>query len=124
MNSSKVEFKWYSRTGPVLLVAFKDKKICFAVFCHRRRDRSFEIFGHVFPLCARCTGISVGIVMVYLLSLLNVVVPPFLAFIFLLPLLLDGFSQVFSLRKSNNTLRLLTGIFFSVGILSLILGAR
>ena len=68
MNSPRLEFKWYSRMGPVLLVAFKDKKICIAVFCHRRRGRNFEIFGYVVPLCARCTGISVGAIMIYLLS--------------------------------------------------------
>jgi uncharacterized membrane protein len=32
---------------------------CSAI-CHQRPERSFQLFGHQMPVCARCTGIYLG----------------------------------------------------------------
>jgi hypothetical protein len=32
-----------------------------APFCHQLAERSFVLHGHVFPICARCTGMWLGI---------------------------------------------------------------
>lgn len=39
--------------------------------CHRITDRSFTIAGRQFPLCARCTGMYLGVFLVFLLLWLN-----------------------------------------------------
>ncbi|UHA72081.1 DUF2085 domain-containing protein [Paenibacillus sp. 481] len=93
--------------------------------CHRLRSRSFVIRGRQFPICARCTGIFVGYFLLPLflmfqpntVSMLNV-----LLFVFLLsvPMLVDGFTQKWKWRESNNGLRLMTGVLFGAGQATLI----
>jgi len=117
----KFDIKWTSRSGPVLYVSWKKAKVGLAFFCHRQEDRCLKIFGHTTFLCARCVGICVGASMTFFLLLLNITVPALLSGILILPLLIDGFSQLFGLRESNNTVRLLTGIIFSIGFLMLLL---
>jgi uncharacterized membrane protein len=39
--------------------------------CHRITERSFTIAGRQFPLCARCTGMYLGVFLVFLLLWLN-----------------------------------------------------
>jgi len=112
------KLKWDPRAGPVLFIKFRKRKFGLA-FCHRREDRSLNFFRYTMPLCARCTGIIVGFMSFLLLFLLNFVIPQILALVLILPLLIDGFSQLFSFRKSNDVIRLITGALFTPGLLSL-----
>lgn len=41
-----------------------------AALCHRITERSFTIYGRQFPLCARCTGMYLGVFLVFLTLLL------------------------------------------------------
>jgi uncharacterized membrane protein len=79
--------------------------------CHRLSDRSFFICNRQFHICARCTGLLVGMFLSLILLLLPARNYIALLFpVFLGILLLDGLTQHFHLRKSNNLLRFFTGI--------------
>lgn len=88
--------------------------------CHRLPERSFFYKGKQFPVCARCTGIALGIFTL-----------PFFAFqlmslnfatclLLQLPVYLDGTSQALGWRQSNNFLRLLTGCLCGWGQMGLV----
>lgn len=82
--------------------------------CHRRPDRSFYFHGQQFPICARCTGELIGI-------LIGIPIPFFWGYpsfaivvLMMLPMVADGLLQLFTSYNSNNTRRLATGILFGV----------
>jgi uncharacterized membrane protein len=64
--------------GPVLAVGVGVKMVgwehlvrqCCAPFCHQLPGRSFDVTGHVCPLCARCTGMWLGITLGVALAML------------------------------------------------------
>lgn len=89
------------------------------VICHRIPERTIHIKGRPLPLCARCTGILIGALwaMLYLLfSWTNVGFFGFLVgIILILPGVIDGFTQLFEYRVSNNLLRIVTGLLMGVG---------
>ena len=114
-------FKWDSRCGPIIVTRFRDRKLCFALVCHRKPDRCLIIFGHRSFLCSRCTGIVLGLMATSTFALLRITMPSTIALTLTLPMLIDGFSQLFGLRISNNILRLTTGFLFAVGFFCLLL---
>lgn len=109
--------------GPTLIFKFKRTKIGFA-FCHRRKERSIKMLGYTFPLCARCTGLWLGFGMGFLFRILGSHIPLIFAITLMLPLIIDGSTQHFGLRESNNLLRLLTGILFGIATHMLFLGTK
>ena len=115
------ELKWDARMGPVLIVNFGKRQIGLT-FCHRMKERSYTIRGHTLPLCARCTGMTFGFALFLGLSCFRLTLPSLVAAVMTFPLLVDGFSQFFGFRKSNNYLRLASGILFSFGFMYLMAG--
>lgn len=92
--------------------------------CHRKPERSFHIKGHQFPVCARCTGFYISVILYCIYAYFNYIdySPKLLitAVLLLIPVSIDGFTQFFELRESNNTLRLLTGLCGGLGLIILI----
>ncbi|MBC3517186.1 DUF2085 domain-containing protein [Neobittarella massiliensis] len=82
--------------------------------CHQMPKRSFFIHGYQFPVCARCTGLLVGNILSILL--IPVIQPKAVAVILLLPLALDGLTQLANWRESTNWLRFLTGVLGGYGL--------
>jgi uncharacterized membrane protein len=89
--------------------------------CHQLEDRSLTVSGEVLAVCARDTGIYIGIfsTMIYLHFFKrrqNTTIPSikisFLLLLFLVPLMVDGLGSYTHLFESNNPRRLLTGIAF------------
>lgn len=119
----KIKLKVNSRMGPVLIFELEKKKIGFA-FCHRRKDRSLKMLGYTFPLCARCTGLWLGFGMGLVFRILGLHMPLVFAIAFMLPLIIDGFTQFFRFGESNSPLRLLTGILFGIAVNMLFLRLR
>ena len=111
------------------------------VLCHRQPERSI-IWNGVPILCYRCFGILLTWqILLYLLIILRFGVDlnvlrmfPISIFwimitiILVIPLVLDGYTQKWSWRMSNNPLRLITGVLFGLGtqiwILWLVLGVN
>ncbi|MCK4491632.1 MAG: DUF2085 domain-containing protein [Candidatus Altiarchaeales archaeon] len=119
--SAQFDINWNSHTGPVIFVGYKNKKIGFTL-CHRREDRSIKLWGFQSPLCARCMGMCFGFVLALILGSAGVLLHPILALFLLAPLIIDGVSQNFGYRESTNLIRVVTGILFSLGFISLIRG--
>ncbi|MBI5460143.1 DUF2085 domain-containing protein [Methanobacterium sp.] len=90
----------------------------FQFICHCIPERTFNIKGYYFPVCSRCTGIYTGAILFFIYSLLFLVdytlilIP---APIIILPLVIDGSTQFLGLRKSNNSLRFITGFTAGTG---------
>jgi len=87
----------------------------FSKFCHQIRERSFEVAGHPFAVCARCTGIYFGFaagVLVYPLarSLKQTHAPARLWLIVALaPTAADFALDFFGILENTHLSRLLTG---------------
>jgi uncharacterized membrane protein len=115
-----LEFKWEARAGPVLFINVGETKLGLALFCHRRLDRSFTILGYNSPLCSRCTGLLLGFFGFIWLTLFQVHIPAMAVILLMVPMVIDGISQLAGFRESNNVVRLLTGFMFTFGFMSML----
>jgi len=95
-------------------------KFPFYLFCHRIPERTFNLKGHYFPICARCTGIwisGIGFIILTTFSTITLnMMGVLLAILMIIPMLIDGISQLFGKRDSNNTIRFFTGLLAGTGI--------
>lgn len=94
--------------------------------CHRITERSFTINGRQFPLCARCSGMYLGVALVFVVMALagrmrRALLPPMPLLLILLAFIvimgidgLNSYSHFFPnaphLYQPQNWLRLLTGM--------------
>ncbi|QAU12510.1 DUF2085 domain-containing protein [Halorubrum sp. BOL3-1] len=90
-------------------------------FCHSRPDRSLCYHRRYFGLCARCTGMYLaGCLMILSFPFRGELLSPtlniILGTVLLLPGGIDGTTQMFGSRESNNFLRVVTGLFLGVGV--------
>lgn len=82
--------------------------------CHQKPERSFFYKEKQFPVCSRCTGIVIGAAVGFILASLT---RPNLIFVLgFIPLIIDGTTQYYGLRTSNNTLRFVTGLLCGFSI--------
>ena len=88
--------------------------------CHHRPERSFFYKGTQFPLCARCTGELLGIIL-GICGYGFIHPKPVTAALLLLPLIVDGTVQALTSYTSTNGRRLLTGLLFGYGLITLFL---
>jgi len=85
--------------------------------CSLDADRAPAFAGFVFPLCYRCTGLCVGATLGVLVawhSCPSVPAPAVIALMVGMPC--DVVTQGLGLRRSNNWLRLTTGLMFGAGL--------
>lgn len=89
-------------------------------YCHRRPERSFFWKGKQFPVCARCTGIHIGYI-TFPLFMFNVIsLNLWWTILLIVPTYIDGITQAFYKRESNNFLRITTGFMAGVGCMSIV----
>ena len=86
--------------------------------CHCKDERSFHYKGEKFPICARCTGELVGMV-VSLFSCFFFQLPIWGCVLIMIPLVVDGTLQMFTKYESNNRRRFVTGFLFGYGLFML-----
>lgn len=91
------------------------------LICHSKPKRSFFIKNHQFPVCARCTGFYISIIVYtiyayffYINYDLKLII---LSTILLLPSIIDGTTQFRGYRESNNFLRLISGLLGGIGLM-------
>ena len=84
--------------------------------CHQRPERCFEINGKPMILCSRCFGlylfIAIGFLFPLIVEFINILdTKPLLilTIILTLPFFIDSATQFLGWRKSNNSLRFITG---------------
>jgi uncharacterized membrane protein len=86
----------------------------FRLMCHGRPERSLDLFGVPMPICARCTGIYLGLIaglfVYWLVQFASEKAFKRIALIGLVPLGVDGLTQLTGLRESTNALRIATGL--------------
>lgn len=87
--------------------------------CHQRPERSFFFHGKQFPICARCTGELIGIIVTPIGYFFLKNLPIWVFFVLLIPLVTDGLIQAKTKYESDNTKRLITGILFGIGLMML-----
>lgn len=94
------------------------------LICHRKPEHSFFIRGHQFPVCSRCTGCYISIVCyivyTYYFYVNYNIILIILAILLILPMAIDGTTQILTKRLSNNTLRFITGLMGGLGLSILI----
>lgn len=89
------------------------------LICHRIPERSFFIKGHQFPVCSRCTGFYIGLLVYIIYAYFffvdyNIILMIFAALL-VVPMAVDGTTQLLTDRLSNNILRFITGLGGGLG---------
>lgn len=102
----------------LLNLIFKKPYLALFYGCHSKKDRSFSFIHKHFSLCTRCTGIYLGMLSVFFISLFSFNYTYLI--ILVIPLIIDGVLQYKTSYVSNNTKRLITGILFGLGFVVLL----
>ena len=84
--------------------------------CHRMPSRSIVLGSWHMPVCSRCFGIILGLPLGIAITPMGLIHNRWYALFLIIPLLVDGGTQQMGLRNSNNSLRMLTGWLFGVGM--------
>lgn len=89
-------------------------RLPFRLLCHGLPHRSYALFDVTMPICARCVGVYLGLLgglaLFPLLSKLSEKTMRVAALGAVLPLAVDGLSQLTGMRESTNELRVVTGL--------------
>ncbi|MGQ9555229.1 MAG: DUF2085 domain-containing protein [Anaerolineae bacterium] len=88
--------------------------------CHQQASRSFFVLGQQVAFCQRDVGVYAGLVaggLLYSLSgrRLRLTSGRLYLVLFVLPLAVDGLTQLVELRESNWLLRVVSGSWFGIG---------
>ncbi len=79
--------------------------------CHCKPERTIIIRGRLMPVCARCTGINFGIILTPIVFYF--INAPFYIFpLFVIPIVIDGYTQKHTKYVSTNFRRFVTGLLF------------
>lgn len=107
---------------------FKNLKVLTKLFCHQIPERSFRLKGKYFPVCARCTGLYLGVFSYFIYSYQNYINYSInltlIAILMIIPTFIDGFTQFIGLRESNNRLRFFSGILGGIGLIMLVVNIK
>ena len=88
--------------------------------CHQMPSRSYFIGKYQFPLCARCTGILLGYFTEAIFLVAGIKVSILISVFLVMPTFFDGLIQWKTSYESKNIIRISTGYFAGMGIISFI----
>lgn len=91
------------------------KEMLLFIPCHRIPERCLHIKGRPMPLCTRCFAILLGYFLVPVAVLASIRIPIWIPFLMAVPLIIDGFTQLWKWRVSTNMIRFITGLLFGMG---------
>jgi len=81
------------------------------VMCHQMESRSFKLNGNQSPYCERCTAIFWGFALgALIVTFKRIELSAWWVVAGLIPMGIDGVTQLVGLRESNMALRILTGV--------------
>lgn len=89
------------------------------LICHQRPDRSLLVAGLHMHLCSRCFSFYLTSFILLILFIFNrqfIVKKQVVFYALLLPLIVDGTTQLFGFRESTNLLRCITGSLASISV--------
>ena len=91
-----------------------------SLICHQYPPRCFSIFGSKMGLCARCfsfylTVLISALIYIFVHIKIGKTLRLLLFWLMIIPLIIDGTTQYFNLRESNNLIRSMTGIMAGIG---------
>ena len=89
---------------------------CCRLLCHQRQDRSFFIGTYQFPLCARCTGVTLGFFVALLCLIFGIFFPDSISIGFMIIMFIDWALQYKKIKESTNMRRFVTGILGGFGL--------
>jgi len=96
----------------------------FKVLCHQKPERCFYAFGHPMAVCSRCFAVYASFLFIGLAfgawrSLIRrrwEEIPLWSLVAFILPMAMDGATQLVGLRESTQALRTITGTLVGAGM--------
>ena len=98
----------------IALGASSKWRLLFRVLCHGMPQRAVEFAGVPMPICARCAaiyaGLAAGILLFWTLPVLTANAARRVLLIAVIPLAVDGLTQLAGLRESTNLIRIETGL--------------
>ncbi len=89
------------------------------VSCHRLPERSFFFKGKQFPLCARCTGLYAGFLVLPIFVFGLLFINFWWTILLIAPTIIDGLLQAHTKYFSNNPIRFITGTMAGIGFMSM-----
>jgi uncharacterized membrane protein len=102
-------------------------RLLFRVLCHGIPRRCLELWDVPMPICARCvaiySGLLAGIVVFMLLPRVQEMTARWMLAIAVLPMFIDGITQLAMLRESTNVLRMETGLAAGIAFAFWVLNA-
>ena len=88
-------------------------RLAFRMMCHGIPSRCLVLFGVPMPICARCVGIYLGLfaglALFALIPMLSERMLKVVSIAAVMPLVIDGLTQLIRLRESTNGMRIATG---------------
>lgn len=85
--------------------------------CHQMAERSFFIKGYQFPICARCTGVTIGsFIAVFFYFLCKI--PLWVCVLLCTIMFVDWLIQRVGILASTNIRRLITGVLGGLGCMT------
>jgi uncharacterized membrane protein len=93
-------------------------RLAFRALCHGIPARCLELWNVPMPICARCTaiyaGLLAGIVLFLILPRIQALLARRILLFAVVPMFIDGLTQLAGLRESTNLLRIETGLLAGV----------